>query len=291
MYKPKIGILIYNYNRADDVRISLEIIENIWKKSGLFSDIKTVHVFNGQEPWYPKKYLEDDLVKIENHGHFQGSSEQVDIGVETFKNKYPDRDFLIVLAADTWSVNPGYNLDLIEKMKSQEKVLATCSWSSLPEKEGRLDDGIAFDYFIFDFRWFVKEKIFPLDYKKFAEQYKDFFYYKSQTILVEALFLGKFVKAIHKLTGNDSELRSVAVSKIYRMKEREPIHLSIDEQGNWKRRMYFPEIGLLTHHDPNEKKRIVDELNLDVGEYCRKLRNSDDLSYYNNGFVSYQRVN
>ena len=61
-----VGILIYTHNRIDDAKINMEIVRNVWQKSGLFPGAKVVHTFNGKKEWYPEKYLEDDLIVLKN---------------------------------------------------------------------------------------------------------------------------------------------------------------------------------------------------------------------------------
>lgn len=70
-----------------------------------------------------------------------------------------------------------------------------------------------------------------------------------------------------------------------------PSHISEKPYGTMRkvriikkgRKMYFSEIGLLTHHEPKPKKDLLNKLNLQIGENADKLRKSVDLSYYNNG--------
>lgn len=43
MHRPKIGVLLYTFNRIDDAKINQEIIRNLWKTTDFLSDIKIVH--------------------------------------------------------------------------------------------------------------------------------------------------------------------------------------------------------------------------------------------------------
>jgi len=52
--------------------------------------------------------------------------------------------------------------------------------------------------------------------------------------------------------------------------------------------MFFPKIGLLTHHEPKQKREILRTQNLMIGKYTDKLINAEDLSYFNNGIGKLQ---
>jgi hypothetical protein len=47
--------------------------------------------------------------------------------------------------------------------------------------------------------------------------------------------------------------------------------------------MYWENIGLLGHHEPEPKKEILKKLKLGVGKYSNLLIDSNDLSYFNKG--------
>lgn len=277
-----IGVLIYTYNRVDDAKINMEIIRDVWE-GGSFDCVKIVHSYNGLKEWYPKKYLENDLVKIKNTWHFQGAADLIDAGIKKFQKKYREVDYVIVLASDTWLVNPDYVENLIDKMKKENLLLATCSWG-LPDRDNIADVGVAVDFFVVDLKWATKYKIFPVNYGKFQKKYMDLFaYQKAGNVMLEKLFLARYLEAISRSEKIYGIARKIAMEKMLMLKEREPVHSHIDEKGNWIRNMYWPEIGLLTHHEAEPKKKILHELNVSKGESIEKLLCSEDLSYFNNG--------
>ena len=47
--------------------------------------------------------------------------------------------------------------------------------------------------------------------------------------------------------------------------------------------MYFSKIGLITHHDPVPKQKVLKKWKLLLGEYGQKFLNVKDLTYYNRG--------
>lgn len=268
----------------------MEIIRNVWK-SNMFGKIKIVHSYNGKKEWYPEKYLEDSLVVTKNKGHFHGAADLLDAGfLEIEKSKW-DVDYVIFLAADTWVTKSDFILRLLDEMKLKNLYLATNTWDALPDKPGNVLKAMASDFFVLDYKWTLSSKIFPLNFGEFKEKYGELFYYQGGQVMVEKILMAHFLRAIHHQTNNDPELPALAKNKIKVIGEREPVHEKIDENGLWVRKMYWPEIGLITNHKPAEKKEILKNLGLDIGPNCKKLINSENLDYYNQGFLSFQSVN
>lgn len=277
----RVGFLIYTHDRTDDAKINMEIIRHVWQPSGLFQSIRIVHGFNGQKPWYPHKYLEDALVRRQNPGHFQGAAELIDAGIKFFQNKYSDYDYVIVVAADTWNVNPAYVNNIMQAMRRTQKYLATCPWG-LPERNDPKDVGAAVDYFILDLKWATQYKMFPLDYEGFAKKYIDLFFYQGGNIALEKLLPARFLQATYRQYRNNVELRQLALSKWYRLTDREPVHSHIDAQGFWIRQPYWPKMGLLTHHEAEPKRAALQELGVVGGQNTQRLLQAQSVDYYNN---------
>jgi hypothetical protein len=286
-----IAVVIYTYNRIDDAKINMEIIRSLWAKSGLFEQIKIIHSYNGKKEWYPEKYLEDLLTRVENKGHFHGASDLIDKGFVEIGNQNWNTDYVIFLASDTWIIKPEFVYKIIHDMKRKDLYLATNTWDALPDKPGNVLKTMAVDFFILDYKWALNSKIFPLNFGEFKEKYGELFYYQGGQVMVEKILMAHFLRAIHDQTNNDPELPALARNKIKIIDEREPVHEKIDENGLWVRKMYWPEIGLITNHKPTEKKEILKNLGLDVGPNCKKLINSENFDYYNQGFLSFQSVN
>lgn len=279
-----IGVLIYTYNRTDDAKINMEIIRNVWEESKHFEDIKIVHAFNGEKNWYKKKYLEDDLVVVKNTWHFQGASDLIDAGIKMFQNKYKNIEYVIVLAADTWLIKPSYVKSLLNEMKKNDLYLSTCSWG-LPERNEIRDVGMAVDLFIIDLKWATKYKMFPINYAAFYKKYEDLMLYlKTGNISLEKLLLAKYFKAISRSENYGGVAMKKSFEKFLVMKDREPVHSHKDASG-WARTMFWPKMGLLTHHEPNPKRIILKKMKIDRGKNINKLLDSKDLSYFNNGIT------
>ncbi len=278
-----IGVLIYTYNRTDDARINMDIIRNVWEKPKHFEDIKIIHTFNGEKNWYAKKYLENDLVTLENSWHFQGASDLIDAGIKTFQKKYKNIDYVIVLASDTWLIKPDYVEKILRKMKENNLYLATCPWG-LPERNEIRDFGMAVDFFVLDLKWATKYKMFPINYGDFFKKYEELFLYqKGGNVMLEKLLYAKYLKAVSNEENYGGVARKTAIQKLLNLKDRIPVHSHIDENGYWIRNMYWSKMGLLTHHEPEPKKAILKKKKITNGKNVELLLKSKNLSYYNNG--------
>lgn len=278
-----IGVVIYTYNRVDDAKINMEIIRNEWTKIEGFRDIKIVHAYNGEKKWYPKKYLEDEIVRIKNSWHFQGASDLIDAGIKKMSENYKNVDYLIVLAADTWIINPLYIWKLVDRMRAEQYSLSTCAWG-LPEKNNIREVGMAVDFFVVNLRWAIKYGMFPIDYNDFYQKYGEFvLYQKAGNIMLEKLTLSRYLRAISNEEGFNGVATKKAMERLLIMREREPVHSHIDKEGFWKRYMYWPKMGLLTHHNPDEKKEILFKKGIKKGDNIKKLLKSNRLDYFNSG--------
>lgn len=284
----KIGVLIYTYNRTDDARINMEIIRDVWSKNENLKDVKMVHSFNGEKELWPEKYLEDDLLYLDNPGHFEGAEVLINAGVKTFQDKYSDIDYVIVLASDTWLVKPEYLESKILSMKKEGKYIATSVWGD-QKRTNIWSKGFSLDLLVFDLSWATKSSLFPIRFREFKEKYEELFFYNDLTVFLEVVFALRFKQAISRSTKipSDNILSPIAESYIHRIKEREPIHYAKDgflfKKPNSIRKMYWPNMGLITHHQPETKQKALKQWNLNLREYGNKFLNSKDMSYFNNG--------
>ena len=281
----KIGVLMYTYNRTDDARINMEIIRNVWSKNELLKDVTIVHSFNGEKEWWPEKYLEDELLYLENPGHFEGAELLINEGIKTFQEKYSQLDYVIILASDTWLVLPEYVENIIFSMKKNIKYMATCPWGN-KEKNNMWNIGVALDFNIIDLKWATKYNLFPIRYKEFVDKYSEIFFYSDQMIYPERVLALRFKQSILKSVDVPSEqmLSKVATSYVHRMTEREPVHDEKTLFGIKKgRKMYWKNIGLITHHEPVSKQKVLKQWKIKLGKYGNNFLESKDLSNFNNG--------
>ena len=143
---PTLGFLIYTYNKVDDARINMELVRSLWHQSQLFQNIIIVHAYNGDRSWYSTKYLEDKLINLHNSGHYQGAAELIDAGIKVFEEQYAYVNYVVVLASDTWLVNPCYVAEILKSMQDNRLRLATCAWN-LDEEVSIFEVGMATDFF------------------------------------------------------------------------------------------------------------------------------------------------
>lgn len=272
---PKVGVIIYTFDRIEDARINQEIIRKVWPQAGLV-DVTVVHAYNGHVQWYPKKYLEDSIIRRSNPGHFQGAAELIDTGAACFKNHYPNTEYVIVLAADTWCVKPSYIAGLIKQMAEDGLPLATCAWNR-PGLRGLAETGCATDFFIYDQRWASQYMLFPIKYQQFRKKYGELLlYYRGSNVSLEKLFFARFIQALDRIDPKDVGRRDLALQKILRMKEREPIHAN-----TWQRHGYNAASGTISYHEPSQKRRLLKRLKVTAGPALQKLLDSKNLEYYN----------
>jgi hypothetical protein len=274
-------VLVYTHDRIDDARVNLEIIRHHWSTHPMFATTRIVHATNGKQSWYPNATIEDVLVRRRNTGHFRGASELIDAGIATFQKKYPDIDELVVLAADTWLLNPAYLAKIIDAMDQKGQVLATCPWG-LPNRDNLWEVGLAIDFFIVNMAWARRSKMFPLAYQRFYDSYGEFLLYqRGSQVMPEKVLLLRFVQALRRqgMTENTSKIETEA--RIYRLRDREPVHTHEDLQGLWIRRVEWKKMGLTTSHDPTVKKKFLQQFRIRGGKNIRRLLQSSDLGYYN----------
>lgn len=285
--KPKVGVLIYTYNRTDDARVNMEIIRNVWGKRELLNGVVIVHTFNGQQEWWPEKYLEDELLYCDNPGHFGGAEILIDEGVRAFQEKHTDVDYVIVLASDTWLVKPEYIEKIILGMQNEGKYLAVCAWGSKKEPD-MFKVGMSLDFKVIDLKWASKYDLYPLRYTEFVNKYSEVFSYQDILIFPERVLALRFKQSVAKSVQIPSEnlSKKVALGYVYGLTEREPVHKRPGYWFQFKRKdrdMYWPTMGLITHHDPIPKQTALKDWHLTLGEHGKRFLEARDLAYYNAG--------
>ncbi|HLD17535.1 MAG TPA: hypothetical protein VJB99_00485 [Patescibacteria group bacterium] len=266
-----LGHLIYNYQHLDDVRIQQEISKGLYAPH--FDGNYLVHAYNGKPEFGYKKYLEDRLIRIPNRGHYRGAVELINAGLAVFLEMRRGPRYVLVTAADTWVLNVDFFAGLVREMEQGGKVLAASSWGRAvsPEKPS----GFSTDFFLLDLEWNRKAKVFPLDYDAFVKKFSDVFALQFVQPTVEGAVLYKFQKYfLDHFEDNDVwQERNKAFRRII---EREPVHgPKGDRQENW------PEIGLYTSPAPEEKRKALKKLKLDLGPQMHRLLTERDVSYYN----------
>lgn len=284
---PKAGVLLYTYNRVDDAKINMEIIRNVWCGCDLFKNITIVHSFNGKKEWWSEKYLEDELINTENPGHFAGAEMLINEGIKVFTKKYPDIDYVVILASDTWLVLPEYIKKNIMIMEKEGKYLTACAWGTRNDSDF-FKTGMSLDFNIVNIKWANKNKLFPIHYDDFLNKYSELFLYNNLIIYLERVFALRFKQAVMRSAAISSEniLNDVACRYVNQIKEREPVNskhkLLFKKQYVIKRRMYWKDMGLLTHHEALPKQKALRKWGLNLGKYGQYFLAARNLDYYNN---------
>jgi hypothetical protein len=280
MSLPRIGLVISTHDRVDDARCNMEIVRSLWRDH---FDVRIVHAYNGDERAVATRGLEDDLVIIENRGHFRGAIDLINMGMRTIREEVArddGLDYAVHLSADTWLANPTYLAAIVDRMRVSKMRLATCPWGSR-ENGNHWRVGMALDFFVVDLRWATEHRLFPIDYDDFVVKHGELVNFTGDVVYPERVFALRFLQAMqtdHSVKHADANPWAACDERIYRIRAREPVH---DDGG---RRMWFPEVRLLTHHEPKEKQRVVRDLGLGAcGPNLAKLAEASDLSYWNRG--------
>ena len=284
-----IGHLIYTYDHLDDARISQEISKNFLTKT--LDPIILIHAYNGKESFGYKQYLEDVLIRRKNIGHFEGACDLLNAGVKEAE-KHKEIQYLLVTAADTWVLNEQFLKKIIEDMKKNNQIIATCAWDNRGIKDYDINFlmnlfkiGFASDFFILDMNWQRKVKLFPLDFKSIKEKFEDIkMFILGEPLYLENILAYSFLKIFYNnVQFKSGERKKKMILSIHHIKEREPIHFYDKEKGFWRRKMGWEEIGLYTYHNDeiDKKQKCISDKKELIGKFISKIRNTKDLSYFN----------
>lgn len=282
--------LIYTYSRVDDARINMELIRQLY--SPMYPDLKIVHCYNGKKEWYEEQYLEDVLLRFEAKPLQEGASEMIDEGMEYIKKNFPETDYVVVLASDTWILKPAYISHIVTSMQKDTLRVAGAVWADIPNALLQ-NTGISVDFFIVDMQWANAYELFPFAYGERKDFLEAYFEQNKVFNKLEVVFLMNYLQALKRELGDmmPPNKYEAAERYWYRMVEREPVHETT--QYTIHRRMWYPAIGLIGFHHPAPKQKVLQALNASNptnastppsihGGYIDKLRNAHDLSYYNN---------
>lgn len=262
----------------------MEIIRNVWRRVPNLANTAIIHTFNGPEEIWPEPYLEDKLLHLDNPGHYAGAMLLIDEGILAFRKNYPDVEYVVVLAADTWCVVPEYINAVIEAMKQGGRYIASCAWGT-EQKENIFQVGMATDFFVVNVKWATSFGLFPMRFQEFREKFGELMLYYGDAPIPERVFTVRFREAIanSEAIPSDNLLAQIAYQHFLPLQEREPVHLN--SGGKWQRTMYWPKIGLITHHDPEPKQQALAQWRLNLGEYGNQFLIAQDFGYFNMGIT------
>ncbi|HSX17669.1 MAG TPA: hypothetical protein VLH86_06245 [Patescibacteria group bacterium] len=267
----KLGHLIYTYNNLDDAYIQQELSKKLYAQQ--FGGVQLVHAYDGKPEFGYKKYLEDELITIDNPGHFRGATALINTGLNYFmEHGDPEVQYVLVAASDSWLLNVGYLEKIIATMQSENRVLAASSWFSAYPQEMR---GFSTDFFIIDITWNREAKLFPLGYDAFVKKFEDVLALNGEFPFMERAvqyYFQKYLMANYE----DYSAKHHGNELMLRITSREPVD---GDQRAYNRE----EIGLFTAPDPAPKQAALKALGIELGPHSKKLVEATDLSYYNLG--------
>ncbi len=278
---PRFGVVIYTHNRVDDARINMEIIRSLWTTSGLFkTPIPIVHAFNGDKQWWPKRYLEDVLVRQKNPGHFQGASELIDAGLSRMHKQFPDVSYVLVLAADTWMTKPSAAARILSTMVREQQYLATSAWNA-PKHLEMKEVGIATDCLFLHLPWAYRFGMLPIGYEEFWNRHSEMILYAgANSVMLEKLAFARFKQALWRDPSLKLSMLHKIRARLLELRERGRVHARIRRDGTWERTHHFPKIGLLTHHDAIAKHRIFKNVKNVSGPTIERFLKTKKLRVY-----------
>jgi len=223
----KLALAILTYNRVFDARAQMKIVKKLWAREKRLRDIAIYHLYNGKKSWYPQKYLENCLIRTSNPGHYEGANLLLNLAAkEILKNE--KIDYILFTSADVWLVKPQEISKIIEKMEREHFSLATSLWF--------LPKAYATEFFIIKANF--AKKVFPFNIKEHREKHN----------------LLNFLMNYFPL------LPIVEMAFCERVKQENGRVMLIPGRrfvGYFYNRYFSKKLGFLSHHNLNEKKRIL----------------------------------
>lgn len=286
---PKVAVVIYTFNRPDDARVNQEIIRTKWQEVDALRDVKIVHAFNGDKQWWQRKHLEDRLVRRPNPGHFAGAADLIDAGFAAIAKSFPDTDYVVVLAADTWIVKPTWLAEVIDEMKSRSQVLAASAWGH-PGHNDPLDVGMGGDLFIVDYKKATSSGLLPLAYDEFFERHGEFMMYSGGWApSFERLLALRFKQSLMNLVSDDVGPWRHVDDHLRVIIERHPVHTGRNAAGFMIRKWQVASMGLISNHSPGPKRTALRRVAGAKGPTIGRMLDGSSLRWFNDLGADAQR--
>lgn len=244
----KLWVVIGTCSKIKEAKLQMELIRKI--RTPLFEDIKIVHTYNGPEDYIQE--LEDELIIIDNPGHYIWAANLMDVWIEAIM-KY-DVDYIVVSSADCWRILPEKIKHICNEMKAQNKHIATCvRW--YPWQLDRRKKWLACDTFILDAKKEYEHPIFPLKAQEFRDNNSDMLLY-YWWFKIEKVLATRYIQSVMKyVLGKDID--TICDNGIYHLTKRVPTMKSSWRVAKAERNFDCVSLWLYTNHDFTKKRNIL----------------------------------
>lgn len=134
----------------------MKLIRDFWSLEEELQNIDIYHAYNGESKKYPKKFLEDKLIRRPNPGHYAGAADLINNGIKEILESNSNYDYVFVMSSDVWLIKPKVLVKILETMSSKNYQFATSLWPDL----FFIPRYFASEFFIITPK--LAQKIFPL---------------------------------------------------------------------------------------------------------------------------------
>lgn len=218
-----LAVLLITHHRTEDVKISMKLIREVWSQEKDLQDVDIYHAYNGEFRKYPKKSLENKLIRRPNPGHYAGAADLINSGIKEILRSKKNYDYVFVMSGDVWLIKPKILVNVLKTMTSKKYQFATSLWPDL----------------FFILRYFASEffiitpklakKVFPLHLNK---------PFLTLPLVEQAL--------THQVLYNT---------------HRQSVYLLLGRRFNYGlNRFYSPLLGYLSHHNLPQKLSLASNL-------------------------------
>jgi hypothetical protein len=261
-----LAVVVSTHDRVEYARVNMEIIRATWPE--LLGRVLLVHAYNG--PGKCEPYLEDLTVQIpRGPSHYTGAAELIDAGSAAISSQYPEVQYVVYLASDTWLYRPAALRHIVDDMRARALKIATTPFGVADDAHGvsrergdpHLLPGTGFttDFFVIDLPWAVKFGMLPLDLSGFVDQYGDLLAYFQEIVLLEKHVEGRYLSAVRSFLQQTSWPKDGLGSEGLRQARAllRPIdERPIDPAGRSAppHKSHWPELGLTSTEDADLKR-------------------------------------
>jgi hypothetical protein len=123
-----LAVLWISHGKATELKISQELVKNVWQRDSFFEKCVLYHVTNSSLSEYPRKYLENVLLRKKNSGHIRGAADLINAGIAALLQSSTTFDYFLIMSGDVWLSKPDQIKKILTTMKAEHSELATTLW-------------------------------------------------------------------------------------------------------------------------------------------------------------------